>query len=222
MEKRILDNWEIENIEDLIPSIEEMFEIKFDKGELVNVSDFHELCYLISNKIDLPNIESCTKQQAFYKLRNVFSKQNLIDRNSLTLEKDLDKLLPRKSRKNLLKKIESEIGFKINLLEAPRFLIKTLFYGLLISLIILFINWQIGLICASTFIFGLIVTSKLGNELRAKTVKDLVELITRENYLKVRSKAGTINRHELRELIVDWFSDKLEMKKEDLLNTRFL
>jgi hypothetical protein len=222
METRKLDNWEIENIEGLIPEIEEMFQIKFHSEELINVSSVDELCNVIIDKIPLTNVDSCTKQQAFYRLRVTFDKLGIIDRNSLTLKNKLDELMPRKNRKQLAIRIENELGFKINLIEPPRLLTKILIYGIFISFILLFIKWQIGLVGIIVFILSLMINNKLGNELRVKSVRELIELITRENYLKVRSDNGTINRKELKNVILDWFSDNLEMDKKDLVNARFV
>lgn len=221
MESRKLKDWELENIEDWIPSIEEMFQIKFQSEDLINVSDFDGLSNTIIDKIPLTNIDSCTKQQAFYKLRVAFDRLGIIDKSLLTLKNNLDELLPRKTRKQLVKQIEKELGFKIKIIEPPRLLTQILIYGLIISFFILIINSQFALLVISFFIICLTINNKFGNELRVKSIKELVELITRENYLQVRSNKGSINRKELKTVILDWFSDKLDMEKMELMNVRF-
>ena len=40
MKNNILDSYEIENIEDCIPSIEKMYKFKFEEGETQNVKNF--------------------------------------------------------------------------------------------------------------------------------------------------------------------------------------
>ncbi|MDE5421489.1 hypothetical protein L3073_04670 [Ancylomarina sp. DW003] len=222
MEKRKLDNWEIENIEDSIQSIEEMFQIKFHSEELINVSDFNELCDVIIEEITLEDVDSCTKQQAFYKVRNVFDKVGIKEKSTFTLDNSLSELLPRSSRKRLVKQICDTLGFDINLLFPPRVLYQSLIYGILISFVLLFIKLQIGLIGIVVLIPSMIILSKQGIELNASTIKELVELITRENYLKARSENGTVNRKELKTVITDWLSDTLEMNKEELINARFI
>ncbi len=221
MEKRKLDNWEIENFEDCIPSIEEMFQIKFHSEELINVTDFDELCDAVIKKISLENIDSCTKQQAFYKLRNAFDKIGIKEKSALTLDNDLAELLPKKSRKHLVREINGALGFDINLLSPPPTLHKYLFYGILISIFLLFVKWEIGLMGLAVLIPSMIVLTKIGKELKVKSVRELVELITRENYLKVRSESGTINRKELKAVLTDWFSDMLAMDKDELFKVRF-
>jgi hypothetical protein len=95
-------------------------------------------------------------------------------------------------------------------------------YGLIVSFFILIINWQFALLVISFIIICLTINNKLGNELRVKSIKELVELITRENYLQVRSNKGSINRKELKTVILDWFSDNLDMEKTELTNARFV
>lgn len=221
MEKRKLDNWEIENFEDCIPSIEEMFQIKFHSEELINVADFNELCDAIIEKITLENVESCTKQQAFYKVRNAFDKLGIKEKSALTLDNNLVELLPRKSRREKAKQINGALGFDINLLSPPQILYKSMFYGILISIFLLFVKWEIGLIGLFVLIPFMIILSKTAKELKVSSVRELVELITRENYLKVRSVNGTVNRKELKAVLTDWFSDMLEMDKDELFNVRF-
>jgi len=222
MEKRKLNNWEIENIEDCIPSVEEMFQIKFHSEELINITDFNELCDAIIEKISLENVDSCTKQQAFYKVRDVFDKIGIKQKKELTLNNKLAELLPRKSRRNLVKQISDSMGFDINLLSPPRVLFLSLFYGVIISIFLLFIKWQVGLIGICVIVPSMVILTKYGIELRALTVRELVELITRENYLKVRSEKGTVNRSELKSVITNWYSDALEMDKGELLNVKFV
>ncbi len=222
MEKIKLKNWEIENIEDAIPSIEEMFQIEFYTEELINVTDFNELCEAIIRKITLKNVDSCTKQQAFYKIRKAFDKIGIKEKNALTLDNKLAELLPRKSRRKLVRQIDKTLGFNTNLLTPPRFLFQSMFYGVLIFVFMLFIKPYIGFTGLVVLIPIMIILAKFKNELNAPTVRDLVELITRENYLNVRTEKGTVNRKELKSVITDWFSDMLEMNKDELINAKFI
>ena len=108
-----LDNYEIENIEDLIPEIEKMYKITFENDELVNVKNCYELSELIIGKIDLENVESCTTQQAFYKLRNSISELGILEKNKLKTETKLKEIFPRKNRRKIVKSLEKNIGFNL-------------------------------------------------------------------------------------------------------------
>ena len=55
-------NIEPEDIEDSLRKVEESFGISFVNNELSHIKTFGELCDYISNKIELENQESCTKQ----------------------------------------------------------------------------------------------------------------------------------------------------------------
>ena len=52
MKNNKLDNYEIENIEDCIPTIEEMYQFKFENGETEKVKNFDEFCDLIITKVN--------------------------------------------------------------------------------------------------------------------------------------------------------------------------
>jgi hypothetical protein len=94
-------------------------------------------------------------------------------------------------------------------------------YGILISISLLFVKWEIGLMGLAVLIPSMIILTKIGKELKVNSVRELVELITRENYLKVRSESGTVNRKELKAVLTDLFSDMLEMDKDELFSVRF-
>ncbi len=64
-----------EDLSELLEKVENSFDIKFDDTELANVGTFGQLCDHIANKIQLANIDDCTTQQAFYKLRKSFSSE---------------------------------------------------------------------------------------------------------------------------------------------------
>ena len=56
----------------------------------------------------------------------------------------------------------------------------------------------------------------IGNELDLQTVGQVVEKMTRENYLKSRRNPKTFNREEIETVLIDWFSDVLGIDKSKL------
>ncbi len=64
-----LKDYDIEDLEDILVRIEESFGISFVDNELAKVTNFGQLSDSIINKIKMRESESCTSQQAFYKLR---------------------------------------------------------------------------------------------------------------------------------------------------------
>jgi len=58
-----LDQFEIENIEDVLPMFEETFKIKFENDETEKLNDFNEFSDLIISKMNLENDNLCTSQR---------------------------------------------------------------------------------------------------------------------------------------------------------------
>ncbi|RDI48719.1 hypothetical protein [Flavobacterium glaciei] len=216
MENNKLKDFEIEELEFMIPQIEKMYNFEFDKDKTQIVNSFEELCDLIIEKINLKNVESCTSQQAFYKLRKSLVETKIIEKEDLKTETELEKLFPRKNRKVLIRKVENEISIKLNILKAPDFITIPLFAIGIISFILLFIYWQLGIIGISISVIGLYFCKWFGNELKLKSVKELVEKITNENYLSVRTQKNTINKTELKSVLTKWFSENTGIEKERL------
>jgi len=221
MQTNKLDVYDIENIEDCISEIEKMYNFKFVDKELENVKTFEEFCDLIIEKINLTNVESCTSQQAFYKLRNSLVVTTLIEKENLKIETELKKIFPRKNRKALIEKVENELKIKFDIIKAPDFITISLLIIGIASFISLLFVWKIALIGISISVFGFYLCKWFGNELKVKTVKELVEKIISENYLALRSEKNTINKTELKKVITNWIAENSFIEKEKLVNATF-
>ena len=174
------------------------------------------MCDHITNKIELDHSDNCTKQQAFYKLRNAISGTLNIDKASITTDTDLQKLLPKQNRRNIIKDVDKHLGFKTNILRPKYFVTETLAIILLTSFVGLFIFWQVGLIGLTLSIVGLTVATKFGNELDIKTIGQFSEKISRENYLKARRLIGTANKKEIAKKVKELFIADLGMEEHQL------
>lgn len=221
MKTEKLDKYEIENIEDLIPEIEKMYNFTFENEELINAKNFNDFTELIIGKIDLENVESCTTQQAFYKLRKSISEVGILEKNKLNTETKLKEIFPRKNRRELVKSLEENIGFKLNIINPPLLLsISLLIFGI-VSFILLFISVKIGIIGLGITILGFQLSLKFGKEIQLNSIRELVAKITTENYLSLRTESNTINRKELKKVILEWVSENSGIKKEKLINSTF-
>jgi ABC-type multidrug transport system fused ATPase/permease subunit len=221
MKTNKLDVYEIENIEDCISEIEKMYSFKFVDNELESIKNFEEFCDLIIEKINLRNVESCTSQQAFYKLRNSLTETKLITKENLNIETELKKIFPRKNRKELIEKVENELKMKLDIIKAPDFITTSLLIIGIASFVLLFIYWKIALVGISISVLGFYLCKWFGNELKVKSVKELVEKITSENYLEVRREKNTINKTELKKILTNWISENSFIKKDKLINATF-
>ena len=74
-----LKNVDSEDLEDVLVMIEKSFDFKFETAELKDVETFGHLCDIITNKVQGNNIDDCTTQQAFYKLRDAIASSLYVD-----------------------------------------------------------------------------------------------------------------------------------------------
>ncbi|GAB4018112.1 hypothetical protein GCM10028808_51640 [Spirosoma migulaei] len=211
-----LKNIDPDDISDLLVKVEKSFDIKFGDTELMHISTFGELCDHIANKIQLDNSDDCTSQQAFYKLRDAISSTLQIDNKTISTNLSLADILPRASRRSRTRKLEEQLGFKLNILRPPHWVTGTFVIILLASLVGIFFEWQIGLLGLVFSIAGLWFANKIGNELDLQTVGQVAEKMTRENYLKLRRNSKTFNKNEIEKVLTDWFSNDLDLDKSKL------
>ena len=216
MKELELKNIDPEDIEDLIGKIENSFDIKFGVSELAHINNFGQLCDYIADKISLDNIDDCTTQQAFYKLRNALRASLNIDSKQISTDYLLTNLFPRQTRKSSIKKLEKNLGFKLYLLRPPHWLTITLLVTLLASIIAWFFSWQVGLVGVASSIGGLWLSVIVGNELDLQTVGQLAEKMTRENYVKSRRNPKSFNKKEIETILINSFSIDLDIDKSKL------
>ena len=214
-----LRNIDTDDIEYLLLKIESSFDIKFGDTELAHVTTFGELCDIIANKIELENTYDCTTQQAFYKLRAAVTEIFQTDKKTISADMLLSDLLPRINRKTKVKQLENQLGYKLNILRPPHWVTSTLIFIFITAFVGLFVKFEIGFILFVISVIGLWSSKKLGNELDVKTLGQLVEKMTRENYLKVRRNPLTYNKTEIEKIITDLFADfysfdKLKLKRD--------
>ena len=205
-----------EDIEDILLKVEKSFDIKFTDNELTNVKTFGELCDNIKGKLQLEHTDDCTTQQAFYKLRSTLIFVLQVDKAKITPDTLLVDLLPRQTMKSKTKQIEQGLGFKLSILRPPHFVTGFLALLFLTSLVGLGFVWHYGLAGLALSLSGLWLAYKVGNELNLKTVRQLIEKMTRESYLKSRSNPGTYNSNEIEKVLTDWFSNDLDIDKSKL------
>ena len=216
------DNTDFENIEDLIPSIEKMYKLKFEENELAELNNFDQFCDKIVAKIDFENVDNCTTQQTFYKLRKSIVELGIAEKNELNTETKLKEIFPRKNRRKNVRSLEKNIGFELNLINPPQIISISLFILILVSIIFLFINLKFGILGIGISVLGFKLANQFGKEIEMKSIRELVEKMTSENYLKVRSNQNTINRKELKNVITDWFAENLGIEKNELKQATFV
>jgi hypothetical protein len=209
-----LDSYEDEDIFDVVLKLERSFGLQFEKDAFYNVKTFGDLCDIIANKVQGDNSDDCTTQQAFHKVRHAIAAAQLIDKNSIKPDTKLQDIFPRDKRRQKIKELQIELGTPIDILDIKSWMGWTIFIGIVASLIMFFFKWQLALSGLLFFItIGWIATKFFAKEFRLKTVRQLTEKLFRENYVDIRRKKGTINRHEILKIIIDTFSNDLDIDK---------
>ncbi|QIH36999.1 hypothetical protein G6053_07635 [Sphingobacterium sp. DR205] len=211
-----LENVDPDDISDLLVKVEKSFDMKFGSTELMHIFTFGELCDHIANKIQLEHSNDCTSQQAFYRLRDAMASTFQIDHKTITTSSALVDLLPKQSRRSLVKKLEVHLGFKLHILRPPYWASVTLGILLIVSCVALFFNWQIGLAGLSFSNAGLWFANKFGTILDLQTIGQVAKKMTSENYFKSRRNPKTFNKSEIEEILTDWFSNDLGIDKSKL------
>lgn len=213
MKDELLKDTDIEDIENLIPIIENSFGFKFEDTELQNVNNFGELCDIVVNKMQFENADDCTTQQAFYKLREAISTVLHMDKSTISSDTELLKLFPLLSRRQTINKVEKHLGFKIKILRPSFFISIPLIIILFTSFIGLFYNWKYGLPGLLLSIIGIRLAEYFSNIITIQTVGQTADKMSRESYLKSRRNPSTVNKNEIEKKIQDLFSEKLLISK---------
>jgi hypothetical protein len=209
-----LNNYEDEDIFDVVLKLEKSFGLKFEKDAFYNVQTFGDLCDIFINNLQGVDSDNCTTQQAFYKVRNAIVTTQLLDEKSITLDTKLQDIFPRNKRKQKIKALQNELNITLKILDIKLWLGWTIFTGILASLITFFFNWQFAITGLLFFIAVCWIAYKFfANEFQLTTVRQLTEKLARENYVEVRRIKGTINREEILKFIINTFSNDLDIDK---------
>ena len=179
-----------------------------------HVTTFGELCNVVINKIDLTEATDCTSQQAFYKLRQAF--RFVAPHVPVLPDTELKLLLPWRQRRQLWRLLEQQLGFKHKMLGMSAFAAGALGITVLASFVALFIDHVVGMTGIGLAIMAAIVLEETGKALRVKTVRECVEQMTCEQYLKSRRNPETVNRTEVTKKVQALFMNMLLLKSSAL------
>jgi hypothetical protein len=206
-----LSNIDPDDISDVLLKIERSFNIRFTETDLNKTKTFSALCDLVVEKVKVVQSDSCTTQQAFYKLRNAINAKKPIEKCELKPQTKLCELFPRDNRIEVVADLENEMGLHVNLLQPKQWIVYAFAGLLLVAIALSFYNNIAGFILAGIAITGLILAGKFGKELKVKTLGDLAEKIAREHHLSCRRNASSVNRAEVAEKVKTLFADYTEV-----------
>lgn len=198
-----------EDIEDVLKEIERSYAIRFEGGELSHIRTFGELSDHILTKLNKKDSSDCTTQQAFYKLREAILATTKQEKASVHPTTLLDSLFPKRNRRRQIADVENQLGFKINALLPSNFMVAILALMLLIAVVCLFFNWQIGIFFLCLSVSSSLIFPFLAIDFKAVTVGQLADRMALENYFYSRRNPETINRAEVISNIEKLFIDNL-------------
>jgi hypothetical protein len=211
LDKIELKNIDPEDFSDVLAKIEKSFGFQFGKSELAKTMTFGELCDIICSRVELEHSDDCTTQQAFYKIRQSIANIQLLKKDAISPDSNIEIILPREGRRQKVIQVSKELGFPLKILQPKEWVSIMLFLIPLGSFVELFINWKFGLIGLLLSITSISVANRLGKEFTIKTVGELADKMARENYIKSRRNPKTANRLEIVEKIKELFCLDLDL-----------
>jgi len=197
------------DFDDCILQIEKTFAVKFDDNDINKINSFNDLTNLTSSYLNTPPIDLCTSQQAFYKFKRAY----LLTQNSkqgVSPSSLLEELFPKSNRREQIRSLEDELGFKLNMLQPSSWISLTLLGLFVLSCILIFINTFYGIAGILISIFGFYFAFKFGNTLKFHYVSDLIASMLQENYHLCRS-SKSYNPKEIEKLIMQIFIENLDL-----------
>lgn len=132
-----------------------------------------------------------------------------IDKSSITHYSGLAELFQRPQRRQSIAAVENALGFKIKVLRPKDWIRETFVITHVISIIVLFAVWKIGLAGLLFSTIGEGLANKFGKEMELQTLGELAKKISRENYLHARRNSSTINKNEIILKVKELFSKDL-------------
>ncbi|MBS1532473.1 MAG: hypothetical protein JSU01_19375 [Bacteroidetes bacterium] len=206
-----LKRFESADVEAVLARLEKSFNIKFDYNSLGGVNSYRMLADIISSKINLEHADTCTTQQAFYKLRHAIAAATGRQKSLINPKTRLSEVLPQENLSQTIEKIEEELNIKLCVLGPKAWVVRVFLFALLCSLAGFSIDWHIAIAGCLTSVLGLKLAGKFGKEIHLKTVGDLANKISRESYIKAR-RNPTVNRTEIEQKVRELFAVELELK----------
>ena len=170
------------DVDDVIHSIETSFNFKFEKEDLQEVKTFGDLCDCTTKRLNRIELNDCTSQQVFYKIRSAIHICQNESEVQITPTTRLEHVFPDEKRIKYVKDFEQHLGFKSNLLRPKFWISGTLTALTVVSFVFIFINWQIGLPLLTFSILIFVIAIKFAKQLKFTTVGELADNLSQEKY----------------------------------------
>jgi hypothetical protein len=204
-----LNNCDIEDIEDVLKEVESSFGFRFAKNDVAEVRTFGQVCDVIFTKLPSSDVADCTTQQAFYKLRTAIAEVSFVEKAQILPVTRLEVFFPRKNRRGAIKRLESRIGFRLQMLRPKGAVSNALMICSLMSVVEIFIHWKLAIVGFVVAFTGFKLAWYFGKEWEVWTVGELATSIMKTNYRRSRRDPNTINKAEINNRLINIFSENL-------------
>ena len=197
-----------DDISIILTRVQKSFNIQLDNEGLKDIDSFGSLCDLITSKITPDNSENCSAQHAFYKVRNIISTVAGVDKSSVSPRTKLLSILSEDECQAVIAVIEDDLDIKLNLLQPKHWIIASLVFTFVSSVVVCCYNWPIGTIGIFCSVISLLFVGNFGKEIHLKNVGDLAGKVSRESSLKTRRNNYAINKNEVEQKLREMFTSK--------------
>jgi acyl carrier protein len=235
----------LEGVE-IVMRVEETFDIAVDDAEAETLQTPGQLIELVMRKVGRTGHAACLTQRAFHRLRAGLMRQFGLARNQIRPDTPLEKIFPRKDRKQQLRQILNELAVTKNVdLVRPNWLNRTIMVGVLgsgVAIAVSLTKWPIsspnfvinflqatpvlsGI--ASAFLFGWLavkLTALLQYEFKPSmtTVAGLSRWVVANNPSLVQAPPGQWSHQQVAEKVREIVIDVLGCEKEYTENAHFV
>lgn len=216
VEEYKLEDVELQDVEDTLGYLDKAFDLNLKSNAFSTAKTFGDICQVFQNNIPYQNEESCTSQQAFYKIREAIFFSQKIDKGTIKPDTLIDEIFPKTGRRKKIKAFQKALGVPIDILSMKPWLGLFIAVGFLLSFLAFFFSWKLALIGILTFLISNWAARKLSREIEYISIGELIMRITRDHYMKMRRNPNTINRNEIIKLIQCSFMSNLDLELADL------
>lgn len=206
-----LQNIDPYDIDLFLPKLEQSFRFSFDNDELNHIATFGDLCDYIVHQQEGKAANDCTSQQAFYRIRKAVVDAELYDKETISTKTSLEEIFPRKHRYQLVKKFETHLGFKVQLLLPMRWLLLLSRLALLVSVVTLCCEFLPGLAGVVFSLIAMLISGLPGKKLSVKTVGQLAKKMAKENFNDIRRTPSVVDEEEIVRKIKALFKEHFPM-----------
>lgn len=205
-----------EDWDEVLGQVEDSYDIKFGENDLFHVKTLGEVIDVIEKKIVGKDVQDCTTQQAFYKIRSILTVQLDLPPASVGPHSSLEELVPRKDRRRIFGDMESTLGVKLNVFRLKGWLSLFLTILLVGSLTAFIWSTQVALVGITMFAVFLWISLSTTKELNVATVGHVAERLSQRAYRLMRRDRGTVNRKEIRRKLKSLFKDEFGLEDGQL------